>query len=179
MAELTWPEFAAKAKAGTHRYPAARCDRAARAAPRDVGRCGVCRRRSASASRSKIGGARRPDDSLRLQVAAALGRWRGVSGHDEPRRQHLLARRARRDPRPRAPWHPPDRGAERPFRELLAGGRGLDLGLRELRRDGITDMQAMRLEYWDFVEAGHARQAVSRRASRAPSSSMPACSRPR
>ncbi len=29
---------------------------------------------------------------------------------------------------------------------------GLDLGLRELRRDGITDMQAMRLEYWDFVK---------------------------
>ena len=28
---------------------------------------------------------------------------------------------------------------------------GLDLGLRELRRDGITDMVAMRLEYWDFV----------------------------
>lgn len=29
---------------------------------------------------------------------------------------------------------------------------GLDLGLRELRRDGITDMEVMRLEYWDFVE---------------------------
>lgn len=29
---------------------------------------------------------------------------------------------------------------------------GLDLGLRELRRDGITDMDVMRLEYWDFVE---------------------------
>ncbi|HEV7717602.1 MAG TPA: creatininase [Arsenicitalea sp.] len=29
---------------------------------------------------------------------------------------------------------------------------GLDLGLRELRRDGITDFTAMRLEYWDFVE---------------------------
>jgi creatinine amidohydrolase len=29
---------------------------------------------------------------------------------------------------------------------------GLDLGLRELRRDGIADMQAMRLEYWDFVK---------------------------
>jgi creatinine amidohydrolase len=28
---------------------------------------------------------------------------------------------------------------------------GLDLGLRELRRDGIADLQAMRLEYWDFV----------------------------
>ncbi len=29
---------------------------------------------------------------------------------------------------------------------------GLDLALRELRRDGIADMQAMRFEYWDFVE---------------------------
>jgi creatinine amidohydrolase len=28
---------------------------------------------------------------------------------------------------------------------------GVDLGLRELRRDGIADMQLMRLEYWDFV----------------------------
>lgn len=28
---------------------------------------------------------------------------------------------------------------------------GLDLGLRELRRDGIGDFEAMRLEYWDFV----------------------------
>ncbi|MBB3772858.1 creatinine amidohydrolase [Angulomicrobium tetraedrale] len=28
---------------------------------------------------------------------------------------------------------------------------GLDLALRELRRDGITDMQVMRLEYWDFA----------------------------
>lgn len=29
---------------------------------------------------------------------------------------------------------------------------GLDLGLQELRRDGIADMRALRLEYWDFVE---------------------------
>ena len=28
---------------------------------------------------------------------------------------------------------------------------GIDLGLRELRRDGIADMQVVRLEYWDFV----------------------------
>jgi creatinine amidohydrolase len=28
---------------------------------------------------------------------------------------------------------------------------GLDLALREMRRDGITDTTAMRLEYWDFV----------------------------
>ncbi len=28
---------------------------------------------------------------------------------------------------------------------------GLDLALRELRRDGIADVTAMRLEYWDFV----------------------------
>lgn len=28
---------------------------------------------------------------------------------------------------------------------------GLDLALRELRRDGIPDVTAMKLEYWDFV----------------------------
>jgi creatinine amidohydrolase len=28
---------------------------------------------------------------------------------------------------------------------------GVDLGLRELRRDGIHDMELLRLEYWDFV----------------------------
>jgi creatinine amidohydrolase len=28
---------------------------------------------------------------------------------------------------------------------------GLDLGLRELRRDGIADVTAMKFEYWDFV----------------------------
>ena len=29
---------------------------------------------------------------------------------------------------------------------------GVDLGLRELRRDGFKDVAVMRLEYWDFVE---------------------------
>jgi len=29
---------------------------------------------------------------------------------------------------------------------------GLDLALRELRRDGIADVTAMKLEYWDFVQ---------------------------
>jgi creatinine amidohydrolase len=29
---------------------------------------------------------------------------------------------------------------------------GLDLALRELRRDGIADVTAIRLEYWDFVK---------------------------
>lgn len=29
---------------------------------------------------------------------------------------------------------------------------GIDLAMRELRRDGITDMKVIRLEYWDFVE---------------------------
>ncbi|MGQ7792025.1 creatininase [Faunimonas sp. B44] len=28
---------------------------------------------------------------------------------------------------------------------------GVDLGLRDLRRDGIADMRLMKLEYWDFV----------------------------
>jgi len=38
------------------------------------------------------------------------------------------------------------------FENCWPSVEGLDLGLRELRRDGITDMDVMRLEYWDFVE---------------------------
>lgn len=37
------------------------------------------------------------------------------------------------------------------YENLWPSVEGLDLGLRELRRDGITDMQVMRLEYWDFA----------------------------
>lgn len=38
------------------------------------------------------------------------------------------------------------------FENCWPAVEGLDLGLRELRRDGIADMEAMRLEYWDFVK---------------------------
>ena len=37
------------------------------------------------------------------------------------------------------------------FENTWPAVEGVDLGLRELRRDGIADMQLMRLEYWDFV----------------------------
>lgn len=37
------------------------------------------------------------------------------------------------------------------FENAWPAVEGLDLALRELRRDGIADMQALRLEYWDFV----------------------------
>jgi creatinine amidohydrolase len=37
------------------------------------------------------------------------------------------------------------------FENCWPSVEGVDLGLRELRRDGIPDMQVMRLEYWDFV----------------------------
>ena len=37
------------------------------------------------------------------------------------------------------------------FENMWPAVEGVDLGLRELRRDGIADMQLMRLEYWDFV----------------------------
>jgi creatinine amidohydrolase len=37
------------------------------------------------------------------------------------------------------------------FENTWPAVEGVDLGLCELRRDGITDMQLMRLEYWDFV----------------------------
>ncbi len=38
------------------------------------------------------------------------------------------------------------------FENCWPAVEGVDLGLRELRRDGIADMQVMRLEYWDFVQ---------------------------
>ena len=37
------------------------------------------------------------------------------------------------------------------FENTWPSVEGVDLGLRELRRDGIADMQVLRLEYWDFV----------------------------
>ncbi|MFH1555081.1 MAG: creatininase [Pseudomonadota bacterium] len=37
------------------------------------------------------------------------------------------------------------------YENMWPGVEGVDLGLRELRRDGITGMQLMRLEYWDFA----------------------------
>ncbi|MBS9475696.1 creatininase [Ancylobacter radicis] len=40
------------------------------------------------------------------------------------------------------------------YENLWPSVEGLDLGLRELARDGITDMQVMRLEYWDFAQRG-------------------------
>ncbi|MBY6262770.1 creatininase [Azospirillum sp. 412522] len=37
------------------------------------------------------------------------------------------------------------------FENAWPSVEGVHLALRELRRDGIDDMQVMRLEYWDFV----------------------------
>src|SRR5215218_1334992 len=37
------------------------------------------------------------------------------------------------------------------YENIWPGVEGVDLGLRELKRDGIAGMQVMRLEYWDFV----------------------------
>ena len=38
------------------------------------------------------------------------------------------------------------------FENCWPSVEGLDLGLRELRREGIKDVVAMRLEYWEFVK---------------------------
>lgn len=38
------------------------------------------------------------------------------------------------------------------FENMWPAVEGIDLGLRELRRDSISDMQVLRLEYWDFVK---------------------------
>lgn len=37
------------------------------------------------------------------------------------------------------------------FENVWAAIEGIDLALRELKRDGIADMTVLRLEYWDFV----------------------------
>jgi creatinine amidohydrolase len=37
------------------------------------------------------------------------------------------------------------------FENMWPAVEGVDLGLREARRDGIQDLNVMRLEYWDFV----------------------------
>jgi creatinine amidohydrolase len=37
------------------------------------------------------------------------------------------------------------------FENMWPAVEGVDLGFREARRDGIVDLQVMRLEYWDFV----------------------------
>lgn len=37
------------------------------------------------------------------------------------------------------------------FENMWPAVEGVDLGLREARRDGFGDLQVMRLEYWDFV----------------------------
>jgi len=37
------------------------------------------------------------------------------------------------------------------FENMWPSVEGVDLGLRELKRDGVADFQVMRLEYWDFV----------------------------
>ncbi|EWY40756.1 creatininase [Skermanella stibiiresistens SB22] len=37
------------------------------------------------------------------------------------------------------------------FENCWPSVEGVDLAMRELRRDGVTDMKVMRLEYWDFV----------------------------
>ncbi len=37
------------------------------------------------------------------------------------------------------------------FENVWAAIEGIDLALRDLKRDGIADMTVLRLEYWDFV----------------------------
>ena len=83
MAELSWPEFAAKAKAGTIVIlPLGATEQHGPhlAMSVDV----VLPTAVAERVAKKIGGARRADHPLRLQVAAPLGRRRGVSRHHQP-----------------------------------------------------------------------------------------------
>ena len=51
---------------------------------------------------------------------------------------------------------------------------GLDLGLRALRQEGIADVTALRLEYWDFVRRENAGPDFPGRLSGDRAGTMPA-----
>ena len=153
-----------------HRVPAAGCYGAARAAHGDVGR-----RRPAD-RRLRAGGA---------HVGGLVAPTIPYGYKSQPRSGGGEAFRA-----PPASTPTPSRSssatssAARPdgvrrlvvvnghFENCWPAVEGVDLALRELRRDGIADMQVMRLEYWDFVQRSTL-DGCSRTASSAPSSSMP------
>ena len=85
MAELSWPEFAAKIAEGAPVFlPLGATEQHGPHLPLGVDVVSADRRRRARRARSRRH--RRADHPLWLQVAAALGRRRGVSGHAEPRR---------------------------------------------------------------------------------------------
>ncbi|MET0312891.1 MAG: creatininase [Hansschlegelia sp.] len=150
MAELSWPEYEAKVKAGATVFlplgateqhgphmamnvdvvlPTGVCERVAREVGGIVAPCVPygCK----SMPRSGGGEAFPGTTSLDAHTFALVIRdiIRGL-GHDGVRKIVLVI------------GH---------YENMWPSVEGLDLGLRELRRDGITDMQAMRLEYWDFV----------------------------
>ena len=150
MAELSWPEFAEKVKAnatvflplgateqhGPHMamnvdvvLPTAVCERVAR----NVG--GIvapavpygCKSQPRSGGGEAFPGTTSLDaNTFSLVVRDVI---RGL-GHDGVRRLVVVS------------GH---------FENIWPAVEGVDLGLRELRRDGIHDMQVMRFEYWDFV----------------------------
>ena len=150
LAELTWPEFEAKAKAGTTVFlplgateqhgphmamnvdvvlPTAVCERVAR----NIGGLVAPTLPYGYKSQPRSGGGEAFPGTTSLDGNTFSLVVRDVIrslGHDGIRRLVVLN------------GH---------FENAWPAVEGVDLGLRELRRDGISDMQVMRLEYWDFV----------------------------
>ena len=177
LAELTWPEFEAKAKAGTTVFlplgateqhgphmamnvdvvlPTAVCERVAR----NIGGLVAPTLPYGYKSQPRSGGGEAFPGTTSLDGNTFSLVVRDVIrslGHDGIRRLVVLN------------GH---------FENAWPAVEGVDLGLRELRRDGISDMQVMRLEYWDLSAAARSTGCFPM-AFRAPSSNMPACSRRR
>ena len=150
MAELTWPEFAERVKGGVTVFlplgateqhgphmamnvdvvlPTAVCERVAR----NVGGIVAPAVPYGYKSQPRSGGGEAFPGTTSLDAHTFSLVVRDVIrslGHDGVRRLVVVS------------GH---------FENVWPAIEGVDLGLRELRRDGIAEMQVMRFEYWDFV----------------------------
>ena len=151
MAELSWPEFERKVAAERSGDHPARGDRAARAAPAAAMSTSCCRPASPSAWRRRSAALVAPTIPYGYKSQPRSGGGEAFPGTTSLDAQTfaLVVRDIIRD----LAAH----GVRRivvlngHFENSWPSVEGVDLGLREVRRDGIADMQVLRLEYWDFV----------------------------
>jgi creatinine amidohydrolase len=150
MAELSWPEWAAKIAAGAIVFiPVGATEQHGPHLPLNVDvilPTGVCERVAKA-----VGGMVAPTIAYGYKSMPRSGggqTFPGTTSLDAQTLSHLLRDILR------------DLGAHGARKFVLVNGHfenawpvveGLDLGLRELRRDGIADVTAMKFEYWDFV----------------------------
>jgi creatinine amidohydrolase len=151
MAELSWPEWAEKIAGGAIVFiPVGATEQHGPHLPLNVDvilPTGVCERVAKA-----VGGMVAPTIAYGYKSMPRSGggqTFPGTTSLDAQTLSHMLRDIIR------------DLGAHGARRFVLVNGHfengwpvveGLDLGLRELRRDGIADVTAMRLEYWDFVQ---------------------------